>query len=1160
MARRLIRAALLTILVSGSGTVRAQTETLAMVADETTSGAVPLTEAHIQELLKSAQEPTAADDDVRQKQIGLYKLALEQVRLSDQWTSRAVEFDTARAQAPVLAVRLKEELAEIPEEISPEVPEGATLQQLEQLMSGPQQELADMQKLAGDLSSELKRRADRRLEIPRLISAARQRLEELRVEEAAGPLPDEPAEVTGARMLLVAARRQALEREIQAHEKELQSYEARSELLALRQDDTSRRVSRLEKLVKAWQGIINDRRRGEAEQAAIEARRQRQASANAHPLVRRLTEENAALAEQRTGGQGLSARIETVTNDLRETNANLEALREQAKGLRSKVEAVGLSDAIGILLRKQREEVGALLEKTRHMGRRKEEIAEVHLRLLELEDELAALRDFDGAVETVMADYGSRPDEADRDEIQAAVRELLQARRSYLQALIKDSNSYFSKLIELDTLEKQFLEEARQYAKYIDERILWIPSSSVLSLKELAAAPGALQDLVSSEHIHQAWSAWTDDLEEHLWVYGLGILAPLALLAARRRLWKDLVENCQKAGRSGSLSFYSAVRACAATALLAFPLPYLAWFAGWRLDASAGDSGFLKALADGIMAAAAALFVLGAVRTASARQGLGAVCFQWSPEAVRILRRNALWLLLLALPVRILVEIAQWHGTENRQETAARVLFMIGMAACAFFAHRTLQPSRGVIPGTIAREREGWLYRLRHLWYASGVGIPVLLALGSMVGYHYTVLQLGTRLLTTVWLCLALIVVNALLVHWLVVNRRKLALKEARRRWLAAKEEDSAGGGEIPSAPDAPALDMATVADQANRFLRNCMAFVFILGIWVIWVDVLPALGILRNYELWTRQVRAAEMVAGASGASSIQIVEKVEPVTLADVLFAAVLVLMTVMAARNLPGMLEIALLQRLKLDHGARYAVATIARYVITMAGGIVALRALGVGWNNVQWMAAAVSVGLGFGLQEIFANFVSGLILLFERPIRAGDVVMVNGILGKVGRIQIRATTIYDMDHKELIIPNKEFITGQVINYTLSDTVIRLTVTVGVARGSDYEEARNILLRLAAEHPIILDDPAPIAALSEFKESSVEFLLFVHLPDLNNFLSVRHDLIAGIEREFTRAGIRIPFPQRDLHVHGPEEAIPVMVRRGEASRRPIIENALK
>ena len=150
----------------------------------------------------------------------------------------------------------------------------------------------------------------------------------------------------------------------------------------------------------------------------------------------------------------------------------------------------------------------------------------------------------------------------------------------------------------------------------------------------------------------------------------------------------------------------------------------------------------------------------------------------------------------------------------------------------------------------------------------------------------------------------------------------------------------------------------------------------------------------------------------------------------------------------------LELILLQKLPLDAGARYAVTTIFRYILLVVGCIFALGYLKIPWSNYSWLVAAISVGLGFGLQEIVANFVSGLILLLERPVRVGDVVTIDGTTGVVSRIQMRATTVTNWDNQELVVPNKDLISGKLLNWTLSSVVNRIALKFGVAYGTDPE----------------------------------------------------------------------------------------------------------
>ena len=238
-------------------------------------------------------------------------------------------------------------------------------------------------------------------------------------------------------------------------------------------------------------------------------------------------------------------------------------------------------------------------------------------------------------------------------------------------------------------------------------------------------------------------------------------------------------------------------------------------------------------------------------------------------------------------------------------------------------------------------------------------------------------------------------------------------------------------------------------------------------------------------------------------------------------------------MGGRNLPGLLELILLQKLPLDAGARHAITTVIRYAFTAACIAVACHCMGIGWSSVQWLIAALTVGLGFGLQEIFANFVSGLILLIERPIRIGDVVTIDGVTGTISRIQIRATTIVDLENKEFVVPNKEFVTGRLLNWTLSNKSIRVVIEVGVAYGTDTDKARKILADVAYQHPDVQNDPEPIATFDGFGDSSLNLALRCYLPDVSQRLKTITELHEQINQAFAKGGIEIPFPQLDLHL---------------------------
>jgi potassium efflux system protein len=275
---------------------------------------------------------------------------------------------------------------------------------------------------------------------------------------------------------------------------------------------------------------------------------------------------------------------------------------------------------------------------------------------------------------------------------------------------------------------------------------------------------------------------------------------------------------------------------------------------------------------------------------------------------------------------------------------------------------------------------------------------------------------------------------------------------------------------------------------------------------------------------------------------------ETIVPVTLGDLLLALFVAGVTAIASKNLPGLMEIAVLQRITLQPGSRYAINTLLRYVVVTIGAIAVLDIVGWNWSQIQWLVAALSVGLGFGLQEIVANFVSGLVILFERPVRVGDTVTVGDLTGTVSRVRIRATTITDWDRKEIIVPNKSFITEQVINWTLSDPITRIVVPVGISYGSDVQLAQRVMEETLDSMPLVLDEPPPKVYFVGFGDSSLNFNLYVYSRQLSDRLPLMHAVHEEILGALRSNGIEIPFPQRDLHLRSVDDNISALRSRAD------------
>ena len=1092
----------------------------------------------IQERLEQVKQAEGVEEETRQRLIDDYESALEELNEAEDYASSLAEYREAIQQAPAQIESVQEKLKQSDGEPLPEVPDDATAAELEQKLATVQAELQQARTTAQELEAEQKRRANRRAEIPQLLSEARQNLEEAAEELQQGPAPEANPAVMVARQTHLQAREKKLQTKIEALEAELRSYDVRKDLLPLRRDLAARRLSRAEEVMEFWQERVNEARREEAKQAAEEAERASRAAARAHPVVQELAAKNSELAERRTGPEGLAAKIEEVTQEQRDVDALREQISTEFTRLKEKVEAVGLTKAVGLLLLRKGAELPDVSEYRRSIEQRQEKMSQVQFDWIQLEEIRSELSVLDEEVVQRMQQVDPSLPEWQRESIRREVRKLLETRRKLLDNLIDDYRTYFSKMVDLDNSERQLVERANKFSAYVRERVLWVQNIPALGLQTARRLPEALTDIAApgewTETVRMLW----EDMRRNPFLPFLLVVVAGMLLWTRRRLRRRISDISDLLHSAATDTFTYTVKTCLYTALIAAPVPLIMLYLGWRLTVAAQMvPGFTLAAGHAFVAAGAYYLVLSLLRGACMPDGLLEDHFRLSDRAVSGVRNQVRWFLPLMVASAFLLVFTEWLGNEAWSESLGRVVFMVCMFGTSVFFAFVLQPSGRFVHDLLRRHRGGWLERTRYLWYGIAVLAPVTLAVIAAFGYYYGAQRLARRFQLTLALVTGIAFINALVIRWLVMARRRIAVqraeaRKAEREGEETTEGDMATGG---GGPGDPQESLYTLSVQTRRFL---MAFLLVgmgAGLWLIWADVLPALGMLDRVELWS--------ITTTTAAGEVQV-----PITLGGVLVALVIVVLAVFAARNIPGLLEIAVLQYLPVDRGIRFAVSTLTRYTVIVVGVVLAFGQIGVGWSKVQWLIAAMTVGLGFGLQEIFANFISGLIILFERPMRVGDTVTVGEIFGTVTRIRIRATTIQQWDRKELIVPNKEFITGRLINWTLSDTILRMEFPVGIAYGSNTERAEKLLYRVARENEIVLDEPEPRVVFKEFGDSALIFELRVFIPDMDNYVWVWHQVNKAIDDKFREGGIEIAFPQRDLHLRSVKKPFPVRMQEVE------------
>jgi small-conductance mechanosensitive channel len=255
-------------------------------------------------------------------------------------------------------------------------------------------------------------------------------------------------------------------------------------------------------------------------------------------------------------------------------------------------------------------------------------------------------------------------------------------------------------------------------------------------------------------------------------------------------------------------------------------------------------------------------------------------------------------------------------------------------------------------------------------------------------------------------------------------------------------------------------------------------------------------------------------------------------PVTTASILVFLIVIVLFSFAGKVVSRLLFNRVLKKVQMDEGVRYMLVRFTNYFIVFVGVVISFQILGIDLSGLAVIFGLLSVGIGFGLQNITSNFISGLILLIERPIKIGDRVVVNGIEGDIAHINMRSTTIQSLDNISIIVPNADFISGSVINYSHGDTRIRVRVGVGVSYGSDLDLVLRTLKEAAMMHDEVLKSPEPVVVLKDFGDSSWDMAVVSWIANAKRHPIIESDIRMNIVRLFKKHGIEIPFPQRDIN----------------------------
>jgi potassium-dependent mechanosensitive channel len=1081
-----------------------------------------LTLEAVQAKLEAVDKNKSLNDESREQVRNLLQLAINSLENTQQADEQATAFRQAIATAPKETRRLRAQIAQTPDKQADVKLTTGAVPELMQRQEQLQAKLGELRTELEQLDNQLRVQRSRPSEARTQLATAQERRDGLAKDlkrqtssPAIGPLAD-------AQLTAIRAQQLAADAEVSMLEQELLSHDARIELLQAQRDLAAQTLPLSEAQEHALQDALTRQQKVAADQAQADARQAEQEALGKHAAVRHLAEQNAAL------GQEFAKTVDLLDK----TNKSQEAAEAEAKQIeqdfqstRQKYEIAGLSLALGQILREQRRKLPEIEYFQHDSKSRQQEVARVGLDALHIDEQRAAIKDSNQVLQTLMRRQvdADMPHE-ERDKVESELRKLLQDQRGLLDNLANADTSYLRALGDIDFAQRRLIDNAQRYATFLDERLLWIPSAAPLGRLHLTNLVIAAEWLVAPAN----WTAATRSLmqqegrQQSEWVLALALCAVLSLIGLRRRLRARLDTISKLVAKPYTDRFIYTLQALLCTLLLAAPVPLAVAVLGLRLQGlPATADGFAKTLGAGFTHVSLPLFFFIALYRLCRVDGVAEDHFHWQDGALRTLRRHLKRLISVALPTMFITASAGWDAPEAYRDSLGRIAFIASMLAFTVFTERILRFRGGVLESELSQHPQSWIARSRYLWYPLGVLVPLSLAVLAAMGYYYTARQLEGQLAASAWLVVGAIIVHDLVLRWFAVEQRRLAIAKAKEKREAARiaaqsnqtpgPESLAALSSVESATET--LDLPTINEQTRRLTRIIVGMSVLIGLWFIWSQVLPALAMLDHVAVWQHMV-------------TIDGKQVAQPVTLANLALAAVILFVMLAAASNLPGVLEVVVLQHLDMEPGSRYATTQILRYVIFAAGLSGAFNAIGGSWDQLQWIVAALGVGLGFGLQEIFANFVSGLILLFERPIRVGDTVTIRDISGTVSRIRIRTTTIIDWDRRALIVPNKTFITEQLINWSL-DPMTRIVLKIGVAAGTEVALATQIIMDTVRAQPHALKEPEPTIYFMGVGEKTLNFELRVYVKELESRMPLMHALDINLHEAFNRHNIMVRIP---------------------------------
>lgn len=1085
-----------------------------------------LSHADIQQRIQAIKDKQNLTEELKNRILAAYSESEDNLKELDAQEAQAESFKQALNGLPMEAKQLARQIAEAESALKNRKSEKFTIfptDELEQRLLTEKTRLSDLdaeisriEAQVGDLGGRPALIREKVSEIKGKQASSQQEQQILAVRTGDNLYQKEAKQILlDTRIRLQNSTLKTLELENISNPLRLQTHKDRVHLLTLQREQLSLLIADLD-------NFLLDRRQQETDREQAALLQAEKAAEGKHPLIQTATREN---THYNRSLQEINKSMEQYVLQKNEIDTRYKQLEKDFQSAEQKISLAGLSPALGNLLREQRRN---LPQRKRYNSVSEEiqnQIALVSLEMFKLDEAQKSLVDINQVLLARIAQLPAETDDAEKLRVRTELRMLLNDQKDLVSRLAGGCSEYGRVLGDVDFSLQQMLTLADKFSGYLDQRLLWVPSAPVIDKYFPQDIFSSLLWFLSPGNWWGVVTGFWDGISHYPVLVLVGLSIVILHWRFRNRIKQELAQLLGK--KTTSHDFSEILAGLLYLLLLSLYGALLMAWAGGVLILNTRANFFSHAFAEGLIAAAVSLCVVQFFFRLFKPGGVAEALFHWPQHAIRLLYGQMKWARFLLVPGVFITSMTGSDLFSEHSYALGRTALIVMMLTMTYVFHRLTHPLSG-LGKNFYQQSTGWISRLRYVWYAIALLTPLVIVGFAVAGYYQSALELQEKVVMTLRLIFITVLFQGLVLRWLRNTERQLALQNARQKRKQV-EQTAAGSANIEGGYPAEEelLDISKINQQSHKLLTTVVMVILLLGCWVIWSDILPALTVFDQVVLWQH----GRIVEGK---------EVLQPITLINLLICLAYSGLAFVFAGNFPALVDLITVGKLAMTAGSRYALIQLVRYSLVAIAFLAIANELGGSWSQVQWLVAALSVGLGFGLQEIFANMVSGIILLFERPIRVGDTVTVGDVTGRVSRIQMRATHIVDWDRKELVVPNKIFITDRLINWTLSDTVTRLVIPVSVAYGTRVEMVEQILIDAVKGIEQVLQDPEPQVSFVGFGDSALQFKINVFVRELSDRVVVTHLLHMKIYEAMLAHHIEIPYPQRDVHIRSVAKGI--------------------